>query len=123
MTYIEFLERSKVDQELIDLCKLAIVTRGKRKGLIKKSAPKSNTIDWAVWQSLITTIAPVRASIFGLSFMSKDQSEVFKKVEDMQKQDSTFTMAANALLQNPLEFNLYAFNYDIDKVKEFLKTV
>lgn len=58
----------------------AVATRGPRKGYLKASAPKSNTLSYAAWQAGMMAFNPYKVSIYGLMVMSEEQREVYDEL-------------------------------------------
>lgn len=49
--------------------------------VLKKQAPRSNTLAYAAWQAMMLNWNPYKASIAGLMFMSPEQRAVFVAVD------------------------------------------
>ena len=71
--------------ELRDLCIAAIdaacVSRGKRKGMLLASCPRSNTDGAAAWQAIISYANPYKLGIGVLVFMSERQRAIYDAID------------------------------------------
>jgi hypothetical protein len=75
--------------ELKDACIAAIdgalVTRGKRKGMLKAQCPASNTDAAAAWQALMGYANPYKLGIGVIMFFDDRQSAIYKAIDDSLK--------------------------------------
>ena len=60
--------------------KSALVSRGANKGTFLKSAPRSNTLEYAAWQGAMLSINPYKASIAALMFMTPEQRAIGEEI-------------------------------------------
>ena len=60
----------------------AIVSRGKNKGMIKRTCPPMGSDSAAAWQALMLLANPYKASIFQISLFSERQSYIYRNVLD-----------------------------------------
>lgn len=93
----------------------AISTRGKHKGFILASAPseRKRPEAWLAWQVLISNLAPVRASVWGLMFSNK--VDLFKQLDNIVGARD-FVFALNAI-EPAARWNLWCMNHDVDFAK------
>jgi hypothetical protein len=87
----------------------AICTRGPRKGLLKKTAPKMGTPGYIGWQAIMLELCPARASVGGMMFMDLEERKVFNECMAFCEK---FHTLINRDLQRPLEFNLWHMRED-----------
>jgi len=73
--------------ELRDICIAAInaacVSRGKRKGRLLASCPRSNTDGAAAWQAIIGHANPYKLGPGVLMFMSKRQRAIYQAIDKL----------------------------------------
>ena len=73
--------------ELRDICIAAInaacVSRGKRKGQLLASCPRSNTDGAAAWQAITGHANPYKLGIGVLMFMSKRQRAIYHAIDKL----------------------------------------
>ena len=91
----------------------AFVSRGPRKGLLKKNAPK---VDRDGWEAIMLNLSPVRCS-FSWAFFDKNR-EVHSEVDAWAK---VFTSLFECM--HPYEFSLHALHYDTEKTLEAWETL
>lgn len=120
MTTIEqIIENTNLSSAAQTELKNAFTSRGKRKGLIKKSTPAGGKPGHIAWQCVIGVVAPVRlshASIIGsLLFRDDDVRALYDELESWVESPSVKAWL-NARGQRPFEFNLYAHRYDVKHV-------
>jgi len=84
----------------------AIVSRGMRAGLLKKSPPASHTLGYPAWMAIMGELNSQRVSIYGLMGMNEHQKDVYLEVS---KYAEMMHICVNETLQNPYEFNLYHY--------------
>jgi len=60
----------------------AIVSRGKNKGMIKRTCPPMGSDSAAAWQALMLLANPYKASVFQISLFSERQSYIYRTVMD-----------------------------------------
>ena len=71
--------------ELRGMCRAAIdaacVSRGKRKGMLLASCPRSDTDGAAAWQAIISYANPYKLGIGVLMFMSERQRAIYDAID------------------------------------------
>ena len=76
-------------KELKDICIAAIdgalVSRGKHKGLLKASRPKSTSDAAAAWEALVMKSNPYKAGIWFQIMMTDRQQDIFREVSKAVK--------------------------------------
>lgn len=117
-TFMEYIE--KFDPELAELLAPAFTTRGKRKGLVLKTAPVAYKKPEAnaVWNAVMSNLSPVRTQIWNLSFMNHNERVLYEKV-DKALEEHLPELRASA--QMPFEFSLFAHHYDVEKIQDYMK--
>ena len=102
--------------------KACLVTRGPRKGLLKKSPPSQTDgcgANYGAYNALMMSLAPSRVSIGGMVLASTTAKETFKAVCDLLETEGNATAhyhVLNALAQRPYEFSTYAHRFDTDRI-------
>lgn len=104
MQFTNNFASDKLSLEALEALKRAISTRGKRKGLLKSTAPKTTDLGYIGWQAIMAELCPARCSIGGLMFLDAHDQVIFWECERYCAQ---FHNWINENLQRPLEFNLY----------------
>ncbi len=72
--------------EFKDICikaiNTALVSRGKRKGILLANCPRSNTDAAAAWQAMIGYANPYKMGIGTIMFFNDRQSAIYKAIDD-----------------------------------------
>jgi hypothetical protein len=72
----------KLSETAQNALEAAMVQRGKRKGLLLSSAPKSGTLASAAWQAAMLNVNPFKVSIVAQMFFTPEQRAVYTEVMD-----------------------------------------
>jgi hypothetical protein len=59
----------------------ALVSRGKRKGLLKASCPDSRSDAAAAWQAMMGYANPYKMSIYSIVFFSERQRAIYRAID------------------------------------------
>lgn len=59
----------------------AIATRGRAAGRMKRTPPKSGTLEHAAWLGVMTRANPYKLSVCALMFLTNEQRAVFQEIE------------------------------------------
>lgn len=94
-----------------------VSTRGKYKGYILSSAPSpSKDRDrYNAWQAVISELAPVRVSVWGLICQTDEQREFFNLVEESLQGQLGLALR---VYEPALRWSLFAHRYDVNKLRE-----
>jgi hypothetical protein len=84
------LETNKMDSaELRDACIAAIdaalVSRGKRKGMLKSACPSMGTDAAAAWQAMMAYANPYKIGFYHIATFSQRQSAIYRAIDDALK--------------------------------------
>ena len=104
-----------------DAAHRACCSRGPRKGLLLKHAPKHDT-GAAVWHSLISIAAPPRASLWGPMFYAGAQRAAYDAIEEWLKRDARARLIIRLGAGSPGEFNVEHARFDSDLVADWART-
>ena len=88
----------------------ALVTRGPRKGLVKKTPPKDASARGA-WRALMSVLSVQRMGAWSLVFADDDERNMYDQLDAWS---DTWRYVINAKGQRPLEFNLWAHRWAPD---------
>lgn len=61
----------------------AVAQTGKHKGYLKAKAPPSHTLAYAAWQGAQLVCNPFKVSIPGMMFMTEEQREIMREIEQI----------------------------------------
>ncbi len=104
-------ERGIITNDELSLLMRAVSSRGKYKGRVRASLPRSGqSISRGVWRSIISNAAPNRAGLFSLAFCAPEaEREAYLATESiiLKAWGSAFTRVLGGHLE-PFRFNLVA---------------
>lgn len=80
------MEKQMKSAELRDICIAAIdtalVSRGKRKGMLKTKCPPSGTDAAAAWQALVGYANPYKLGLGHIMFFNDRQRAIYRAIDD-----------------------------------------
>lgn len=102
----------------------ACCTRGKRKGRVLASVPTSKGPEAVgAWRSVMSTLAPSRAGLFGLLWSDPKERETFDACEQWLAEHPEAADVIRLAGGAPLEFSLFHWNLDADRIRRFADAV
>jgi hypothetical protein len=82
------MESSELKDACIAAIDAAIVSRGKRKGMLKATCPPYGTDAAAAWQAMMGHANPYKMSIWQITMFSNRQRAIYRAIDDsLQGQD------------------------------------
>jgi hypothetical protein len=63
----------------------ALVSRGKRKGMLKSKCPKMNTPEAAAWNAIMSHANPFKVGFGHVMFMNADNRAIFNAIDETIK--------------------------------------
>lgn len=89
-----------------------ISTRGKHKGSLLANAPgTADKSRYVAWQAIISELAPVRVSVYGLIFLSEEQNKLLNRLNAALEGNLGYAICA---YEPPLRWSLFAHRYDVE---------
>ena len=104
-----------------DAARRACCSRGNRKGLLLRHAPKHEA-GAAVWHSLISIAAPPRASLWGPIFYAGSARQAYDAMEEWLRSDARARLVVKLGAGRPFEFNVEHVRFDDKLLAEWAET-
>lgn len=109
------------DPHTIGLVARCIASRGKRRGLLLKSAPKASNEVVGTWRALASEVNNPGAGIFAVIFASDDERSAFFRMRALLDSRRSISAAAWALLTEPFGFDLQDMHRDRAAIVEAVR--